>query len=111
MEAHEALIEASGIRFIGNLEGRDLAQRGGGRGRHHGFTGNVALKTLEGTASAVAEEVRGAARSGPLAAAGGLLLKPALGGLRRSMDPNWSAARSCSASVVSPWSPTAVRAL
>ena len=25
---------------------------------------------------------------GPLAAAGGLLLRPALGGLRRSMDPN-----------------------
>ena len=53
-----------------------------------GFTGNVTLKTVEGTAQAVADAVRDAARSGPLAAAGGLLLRPALGGLRRSMDPN-----------------------
>jgi glycerol-3-phosphate acyltransferase PlsX len=53
-----------------------------------GFTGNVTLKTLEGTAKAVAEAVRAAARSNPMAAAGGLLLRPALGGLRRSMDPN-----------------------
>jgi len=53
-----------------------------------GFTGNVALKTLEGTARAVAGAVRDAARSGPMSAAGGLLLRPALGGLRRQMDPN-----------------------
>ena len=32
--------------------------------------------------------MRDAARSGPLAAAGGLLLRPALGGLRREMDPD-----------------------
>lgn len=88
VEAHEALTEASGIRFIGNLEGRDLLSREADVVVTDGFTGNVALKTLEGTASAVAEAVRGAARSGPLAAAGGLLLKPALRGLRRSMDPN-----------------------
>jgi glycerol-3-phosphate acyltransferase PlsX len=88
VEAHEALTEASGIRFIGNLEGRDLLSGDADVVVTDGFTGNVALKTLEGTASAVAEAVRGAARSGPLAAAGGLLLKPALGGLRRSMDPN-----------------------
>jgi glycerol-3-phosphate acyltransferase PlsX len=88
VEAHEALTEAEGIRFIGNLEGRDLL---GGEADvivTDGFTGNVTLKTLEGTAKAVADAVRAAARTGPLAAAGGLLLRPALGGLRRSMDPN-----------------------
>jgi len=88
VEAHEALTEASGMRFIGNLEGRDLLSGEADVVVTDGFTGNVALKTLEGTASTVAEAVRGAARSGPLAAAGGLLLRPALGGLRRSMDPN-----------------------
>jgi glycerol-3-phosphate acyltransferase PlsX len=46
------------------------------------------LKTIEGTARAVADAVRGAARSGPLAAAGGLLLRPALGDLREGMDPD-----------------------
>jgi glycerol-3-phosphate acyltransferase PlsX len=53
-----------------------------------GFTGNVALKTLEGTARAVADALRAAARSGPVSATGGLLLRPALGGLRAQLDPN-----------------------
>jgi phosphate acyltransferase len=53
-----------------------------------GFTGNVALKTIEGTARKVAEAVGAAARSNPVAALGGLLLRPALGGLRREMDPD-----------------------
>ena len=53
-----------------------------------GFTGNVALKTIEGTALAVAGAVSSAARSNPVAAVGGLLLRPALGGLRREMDPD-----------------------
>jgi glycerol-3-phosphate acyltransferase PlsX len=53
-----------------------------------GFTGNVALKTIEGTARTVAAAAGAAARSNPLAAVGGLLMKPALGGLRRQMDPD-----------------------
>jgi glycerol-3-phosphate acyltransferase PlsX len=88
VEAHEALSRAEGIRFIGNLEGRDLLTGEADVVVTDGFTGNVTLKTLEGTAKAVAEAVRGAARSGPLAATGALLLRPALGGLRRAMDPN-----------------------
>jgi glycerol-3-phosphate acyltransferase PlsX len=88
VEAHESLAGARGIRFIGNLEGRDLLAGEADVVVTDGFTGNVALKTLEGTARAVADAVRAAARSGPLAAAGGLLLRPALGSLRRSMDPN-----------------------
>jgi phosphate acyltransferase len=88
VEAHEALTKAEGIRFIGNVEGRDLLSDEADVIVTDGFTGNVTLKTLEGTAKAVADAVRAAARSGPLAAAGGLLLRPALGGLRRAMDPN-----------------------
>ncbi len=53
-----------------------------------GFTGNVALKLMEGTAKAVTGAIRDAARSNPLAAAGGLLMRPALGGLRRELDPD-----------------------
>ncbi len=88
VEAHEALTGAEGVRFIGNLEGRDLLTGEADVVVTDGFTGNVALKTLEGTARAVADGVRAAARSGPLAATGGLLLRPALGGLRAAMDPN-----------------------
>ncbi|HEY3192898.1 MAG TPA: phosphate acyltransferase PlsX [Solirubrobacterales bacterium] len=88
VEAHATLSGADGIRFIGNLEGRDLLAGEADVIVTDGFTGNVTLKTLEGTAKAVADAVRAAARSGPLAATGGLLLRPALGGLRRAMDPN-----------------------
>src|SRR5215211_1309979 len=88
VEAHEALTEATGIRFIGNVEGRDLLTGEADVIVTDGFTGNVTLKTIEGTAGAVAGAVRTAARSNPMASAGGLLMRPALGGLRRSMDPN-----------------------
>jgi glycerol-3-phosphate acyltransferase PlsX len=88
VEAHEALTGTDGIRFIGNVEGRDLLSNEADVVVTDGFTGNVTLKTLEGTAKAVADTVRDAARSNPVSAAGGLLLRPALGGLRRAMDPN-----------------------
>ena len=88
IEAHAELAPAGAIDFRGNVEGRDLLAGVVDVVVTDGFTGNVALKTLEGTARAVADAVRAAARSGPLAAAGGLMLRPALGGLRRQMDPN-----------------------
>ena len=88
LEAHSRLSESTGIEFVGNIEGRDLL----GEEAHvivtDGFTGNVALKTIEGTAKAVAAAVAAAARSNPIATLGGLLLRPALGGLRRGMDPD-----------------------
>ncbi len=88
IEAHARLAAAGGIDFEGNLEGRDLLAGGADVVVTDGFTGNVVLKTIEGTAGAVAGAVRDAARSGLRAAAGGLLLRPALGGLRRQMDPD-----------------------
>jgi glycerol-3-phosphate acyltransferase PlsX len=88
VEAHAALATAEGIEFRGNVEGRDLLTDAADVIVTDGFTGNVALKTIEGTATAVATAVSAAARSGPVAAVGGLLLRPALGGLRREMDPD-----------------------
>lgn len=88
VEAHGILARSEALRFVGNVEGRDLLAGAVDVVVSDGFTGNVALKTIEGTARTVAEAVRAAARSGPLAALGGLLLRPALGGLRRTMDPD-----------------------
>jgi glycerol-3-phosphate acyltransferase PlsX len=89
VDAHTVLAaDSSAIDFRGNVEGRDLLTGAADVIVTDGFTGNVALKTMEGTASAVAGAVGSAARSGPLAAFGGLLLRPALGGLRRQMDPD-----------------------
>jgi len=88
VDAHAALLGASGIAFAGNVEGRDLLDPEVDVVVTDGFTGNVVLKTIEGTARAVGDAVARAARSGPRAAAGGLLLRPALGGLRAELDPN-----------------------
>jgi glycerol-3-phosphate acyltransferase PlsX len=88
VEANAALSGAEGIEFVGNVEGRDLLGDAADVIVTDGFTGNVALKTIEGTAKAVATAVGDAARSNPIAAVGGLLLRPALGGLRREMDPD-----------------------
>lgn len=47
-EAYELLAAAPGIEFVGNVEGRDLMKKTADVIVTDGFTGNVALKTLEG---------------------------------------------------------------
>jgi phosphate acyltransferase len=86
--AHEALAGAEGIEFAGNVEGRDLVEGAADVVVTDGFTGNVTLKTMEGTAKAVAGAVRGAAKSGFFAAVGGLLMRRSLMRLRRELDPD-----------------------
>jgi phosphate acyltransferase len=86
--ANRVLSRAEGIEFIGNVEGGDLAAGAAHVVVTDGFTGNVALKLMEGTARLVTGAIRDAARSNPLAAAGGMLMRPALGGLRRELDPD-----------------------
>ena len=88
VDAHAELAGAAELDFHGNVEGRDLLAGTVDVVVTDGFTGNVALKTVEGTALAVAGAVSSAARSNPVATVGGLLLRPALGGLRREMDPD-----------------------
>jgi phosphate acyltransferase len=86
--AHALLSEASGIVFAGNVEGRDLPAGVADVVVTDGFTGNVSLKLMEGTARTVTRAIRDAARSNPLAALGGLLMRPALGGVRRELHPD-----------------------
>jgi glycerol-3-phosphate acyltransferase PlsX len=88
VEAHRILSGSPGIEFAGNVEGRDLPASVVDVVVTDGFTGNVALKLMEGTARTVAAAVGDAARSNPVAAVGGLLLKPALGGMRRQLHPD-----------------------
>jgi phosphate acyltransferase len=53
-----------------------------------GFTGNVALKLMEGTASTVTGAIRDAIKSSPLSAIGGLLIRGRVAKLREQIDPN-----------------------
>jgi glycerol-3-phosphate acyltransferase PlsX len=83
-----ALLEESRLNFAGNVEGRDLLEGAADVVVCDGFTGNIALKLLEGTISTVLEALRdeiGATRRGQL---GGLLIRPAARALRRRLDPD-----------------------
>jgi len=73
--------------FVGNVEGGDLVTGVADVVVTDGFTGNIALKVLEGTSQVLLRAIRDAARSSARAKAGGLLLKAALGGLREEIDP------------------------
>ncbi len=52
-----------------------------------GYAGNVALKVMEGTSDVLLRSVREAAMSSTRSKLGGLLLRPALRGLRDQIDP------------------------
>jgi glycerol-3-phosphate acyltransferase PlsX len=88
VEAHRALTAAPNVNFAGNVEGNDLPGARVDVVVTDGFTGNVALKVMEGSARILSGAISDLAHSNLLAAAGGLLLKPSLGGLRREFDPD-----------------------
>jgi glycerol-3-phosphate acyltransferase PlsX len=86
--AHSELREHPGdLNFVGNVEGFAIGTGAADVIVADGFAGNVALKVMEGTSSALLGAVRGAAMSSTRAKLGGLLLKPALRGLRSEIDP------------------------
>jgi glycerol-3-phosphate acyltransferase PlsX len=76
-----------GLNFVGNVEGTGLTSGAADVVVTDGFTGNVALKLLEGTSAAVIAAIRARATSSPRARLGGLLLRPALRSLRDELDP------------------------
>jgi glycerol-3-phosphate acyltransferase PlsX len=88
VEAHRILAAAPGLNFAGNVEGGDLPEAKVDVVVTDGFTGNVALKVMEGAAKELAAAISDVARQNPMAAVGGLLLKPSLGGLRKKFDPD-----------------------
>ncbi|MBN8867292.1 MAG: phosphate acyltransferase PlsX [Solirubrobacterales bacterium] len=88
VEAHAALTGADEFEFVGNVEGRDLPAGVADVIVTDGFTGNVVLKALEGTVKTVVGAISEAARKNPVSAVGGLMMKPALGGLRRDLHPD-----------------------
>jgi glycerol-3-phosphate acyltransferase PlsX len=88
LETHRLLAQAHGLDFRGNVESRELLEGGTDVIVTDGFTGNVALKLLEGTIGelldALREEITATAR-GKL---GGALIRPAARRLRTKLDPD-----------------------
>ncbi|MFA7249128.1 MAG: phosphate acyltransferase PlsX [Dehalococcoidia bacterium] len=86
VEAHQALAAEPGLRFIGNLESRDILSGHADVIVTDGFTGNVVLKLAEGLVQLLFDEMRAAARSSWRSKIGGALLLPALRGVRARLD-------------------------
>ncbi|TDQ55091.1 phosphate acyltransferase PlsX [Actinorugispora endophytica] len=78
--------EAPSLDFRGNIEGHDLLAGLVDVVVTDGFTGNVALKSVEGAVGFAFEEIRAALTSTPLARIGALLQRKALRGLRARFD-------------------------
>jgi len=79
---------ATGANFIGNVEGRDLLSNDVDVIVTDGFTGNVALKSLEGAAKTIVEALLGAFDSSDDARRGAELLLPALAPLYERTNPD-----------------------
>jgi glycerol-3-phosphate acyltransferase PlsX len=87
LEANELLRE-SALRFAGNTESRWLLDGDSDVVVTDGFTGNVALKALEGTIRTILESLRAELESSFRGRLGGMLIRPAARGIRKRLDPD-----------------------
>ena len=87
LEAHKLLAERE-PDFVGNVESRWLLAHAADVVVCDGFTGNVALKLLEGTIRTTLDWLRSEITATTRGKIGGLLIKPAAGRLRSHLDPD-----------------------
>jgi phosphate acyltransferase len=89
LEVHEQLASGrgDGLNFIGNIEGTQVTEAVADVVVMDGFTGNITLKLIEGVSARTMRAIRDVAMSSPRAKLGGLLLRPAVQGLRAQIDP------------------------
>ncbi|OYX17333.1 MAG: phosphate acyltransferase [Brevundimonas diminuta] len=88
-EAHAVLrTDAVPVNYTGFVEGHDIAAGTVDVVVTDGFTGNIALKTAEGTARFISGLLKEALTSGPLAKLGALIAMPALKKMARRIDPS-----------------------
>lgn len=81
------LLEASGLNFIGNIEGKELFGGKADVAVTDGFTGNVILKSSEAVAKLIVDMLRAELTSSMRTKLGALLAKPAFGVIRTMLDP------------------------
>lgn len=87
-EAYKLLEGHEGVRFLGNVEGRDIGRGAADVLITDGFTGNVVLKTAEGVSGELFRMIRASISGGGTAAkVAGAALRPRLRGLRDQVDP------------------------
>jgi glycerol-3-phosphate acyltransferase PlsX len=86
-EAYPLLANAK-LNFVGNVEGKEIFNGNVDVAVTDGFTGNVFLKSTEAVAKLLIEKIRESIKGGgPLALVGGALIRPAMGKVRKLLDP------------------------
>lgn len=86
-EAYALLAGAEGVRFVGNVEGRDVGSGAADVLVTDGFTGNVVLKTAEGVAREILGMVRDAMTKNIVNKLAAAALRPSLLAVRDRVDP------------------------
>jgi phosphate acyltransferase len=87
VQAAHALLSASGLNYVGFVEGNDIFSGAVDVVVTDGFTGNVALKTMEGAAGLIADRLRQEFRASWRARLSGLLAMPVLRRVAAGLDP------------------------
>jgi glycerol-3-phosphate acyltransferase PlsX len=88
VEAHQLIAaDARVAHFYGNIEGRDIMNRLVDVVVTDGFTGNVGLKTIEGTAKAITGALRATIMLNAKTKLGGLLIQKDLQVLNDALNP------------------------
>ncbi|HEX3032038.1 MAG TPA: phosphate--acyl-ACP acyltransferase, partial [Bacillota bacterium] len=85
-QAYQVMKEWRELNFIGNIEGRDIMSGAADVVVCDGFVGNVVLKFAEGLAKGRLGMIKDVAMSSFTGKVGGMLLQPALKGLKKKMD-------------------------
>lgn len=75
------------VNFVGFVEGNDICMGKSDVVVSDGFSGNVALKTIEGTSKFITGILKQTAHKSVLASIGFLIARPALMKLRKKIDP------------------------
>ncbi len=87
-ETHALLAAAPGVNFVGNVEGRDIMSDAVDVVVTDGFTGNVALKTLEGGLRFLVNAMLAAMTANEEARDAAKVLLPALAPLADALEPD-----------------------
>ncbi len=83
------LLKGAGLNFVGNVEGKEVIGGVVDVAVIDGFAGNIMLKTSEAVAKLIVDKIKEAIKTGgPLAMLGGILVKPALGKIKKLLDPS-----------------------
>ncbi len=81
------LLKESGLNFHGNVEGDDIYKGTVDVVVCDGFVGNIALKTSEGLAKLIGDQLRSEFRRNPATLLAGLIALPVLRAFKRKLDP------------------------